>query len=571
MAVNRDSCPTCGARNLRQSTTQPPLSLCMDTIQTLRSTNDAPLEHEKPALFDIIQNSKDILVDLDSRISEAQDILYQLITERTQATANLRDAKSLLHPIRRLPDELLRRLFTTCTPSPEDCVYDTRYWDALDENTEPWTLSQTCQRWRRIALDTSRLWSRIDLDLERYQHISPSSLAIRLGTHIDRSRGHDLALSFVLGSEVPADFSSHPLFPVLLSCVSRWKFFLFSAPYEVLKMLVPCQGLLDALCFLHIDFENRPPPAGGDTDRRVYEMFRAAPRLRCVQVCGLDDPQRVFLLPWSQLTVYDGSDSLEDEQDHQTNHMKVLPHMRNLLSLRMYCDRPSTIPLGPVYLPLLQNLILLEGISALTDSAAQCFSLLSAPALTGLQLLYAHYSPISFPIITNPDTCAITTLELVCRFDSSLDNVTKFCEMLSSMPALRRLAVRAHGCTAQLFLTLKCRSDGDTILPCLTFLDLRTSTFTFTDPTVFVDMVESRRPPSMTGVIPRRFLEGIKLNNAFDMSTSLGQRWQRLCDGGLRVQYGTDNGEYLTGPDAMVDANEQNTYDQWFPGMPLSF
>ncbi len=87
--------------------------------------------------------------------------------------------------------------------------------------------------------------------------------------------------------------------------------------------------------------------------------------------------------------------------------------------------------------------------------------------------------------------------------------------------------------------------------------------FTFTDPTVlFVDMVESRRPPSTTGVIPRRFLEDIKLNNAFDMSTSLGQRWQRLCDGGLRVQYGTDNGECLTGPDMMVDANEKNAYDQ---------
>ncbi|PBK62073.1 hypothetical protein ARMSODRAFT_943408, partial [Armillaria solidipes] len=158
MAVNRDSCPTCGARNLRQSTTRPLHSLCIDTIQTLRSTNNAPLEHEKPILFDIIQNSKDILVDLDSRISEAQDILYQLITERAQAAANLRDAKNLLHPIRRVPDELLRRIFTTCTPSPEDCVYDARYWDALDENTEPWTLSQTCQRWRRIALDTSRLW-----------------------------------------------------------------------------------------------------------------------------------------------------------------------------------------------------------------------------------------------------------------------------------------------------------------------------------------------------------------------------------------------------------------------------
>ncbi|PBK85882.1 hypothetical protein ARMGADRAFT_902575, partial [Armillaria gallica] len=92
------------------------------------------------------------LVDLDSRISEAQDILYQFITECSQAAANLRNAKSLLHPIRRLPDELLRRLFTTCTPSPEDCV------DALDEDAEPWTLSQTCQRWRRIALDTSRPW-----------------------------------------------------------------------------------------------------------------------------------------------------------------------------------------------------------------------------------------------------------------------------------------------------------------------------------------------------------------------------------------------------------------------------
>ncbi|PBK85881.1 hypothetical protein ARMGADRAFT_1036050 [Armillaria gallica] len=240
-------------------------------------------------------------------------------------------------------------------------------------------------------------------------------------------------------------------------------------------MLALCQGLLDALCFLHIDFtENKPPPAGGFT--RCLELLRAS----AVSKSAV----------WT-IHMYDSSESLEDKQNRQTVHMQVLPHMRNLLSLRMYFDRPSTIPLGPVHLPLLQNLTLSEGVSALTGSAAQCFGPLSAPALTGLQLLYAHYSPISFRIITNPDACAITTLELVCRFNSSFDNVTKFCEMLSSLPALRHLAVRAHGCTAELFLTLKCRSDGATILPCLTFLDLRTSTFTLTDPTVFVDMVES--------------------------------------------------------------------------------
>ncbi|PBK85888.1 hypothetical protein ARMGADRAFT_973226, partial [Armillaria gallica] len=117
-------------------------------------------------MFDTIRNSKDILVDLNSRISEAQDILNHLSRECTQAASNLRDAKASLHPIQRLPDEVLKHLFITCTRSPEACVYDSVYGDCLDENAFPWTLSQTCRRWRKITLETSRLWSHIDLNID---------------------------------------------------------------------------------------------------------------------------------------------------------------------------------------------------------------------------------------------------------------------------------------------------------------------------------------------------------------------------------------------------------------------
>ncbi len=563
MLANPDPCPTCGARNLRPSTTQPLRPL---RISALLSTNNAPLQHEKPAIFDTIRNSKDILVDLDSRISEAQDILNHLIRERTQAASNLRDAKTLLHPIRRLPDDVLKHLFITCTRSPEACVYDSIYGDCLDENASPWTLSQTCRRWRNIVLETSRLWSRIDLNFDlEHTSVSRTAVAIRVGLYINRARGHDLALVLKLSDR--EDVPSHPVFSALLSCASQWKFLVVSGPVASLKVLDPCEGFLDALRFIYINIKPKQPPSPAD---KILAMFRFAPHLRYVQLCNADDAERALLLPWSQITLYEGSECLGDE----TNHLKVLPQMSSLQSLRLFCDKPSALPPTPsgrVNLPLLLNLTLSEGVSARAGSLGQCFGMISAPSLSWLQLVYTHRLQISFPKIIESDAYAITTLEIVCRFDSHPDNVVGFFEMLSYLPSISRLTVRAEGCTEEFFSKLTYHSDGNSVIPCLTSLDLHLSSFAFTEPTAFVDMLESRRPPSMCGTTSRRFLEEVKLDKAFEMGRSLIERWHMVCDGGLLVEYGTHNVDLPRGPDEQVKPNGRNLYDGWFPGMPGIF
>lgn len=60
-------------------------------------------------------------------------------------------------PIDNLPDELFGTIFG-------HCVQLSLPTTSMDTKESPWLVSQVCSRWRRIALDTPSLWSKIEIE-----------------------------------------------------------------------------------------------------------------------------------------------------------------------------------------------------------------------------------------------------------------------------------------------------------------------------------------------------------------------------------------------------------------------
>ncbi|KAF9016220.1 hypothetical protein BDZ89DRAFT_1166366, partial [Hymenopellis radicata] len=104
-------CPTCTLLSLHP---KDPLKKRTSRVAELLRQNHPPLDVELADFRLVVDKSPEILQDLDEKIAQARETLDHLIQARTQAELHLADAKSLLHPIRRLPNEIISEIFFHC-------------------------------------------------------------------------------------------------------------------------------------------------------------------------------------------------------------------------------------------------------------------------------------------------------------------------------------------------------------------------------------------------------------------------------------------------------------------------
>ncbi|RDB16888.1 hypothetical protein Hypma_002525 [Hypsizygus marmoreus] len=90
---------------------------------------------------------------LDDEIVRAQAVIDRLHNQHSRLVSQLQDYRTVVAPHRKLPVEMLREIFITCSRDP------LRIPVQLDR--APWTLARVCSKWRRIALSTTALWSNI--------------------------------------------------------------------------------------------------------------------------------------------------------------------------------------------------------------------------------------------------------------------------------------------------------------------------------------------------------------------------------------------------------------------------
>ncbi|KAF9012162.1 hypothetical protein BDZ89DRAFT_919023, partial [Hymenopellis radicata] len=81
-------------------------------------------------------------------------LLENLVSARQHAQSHFEDARSLLHPRRSIPNELLAKIFSHCIVK----VHHVEEPDGLDPRAAPWLLNGVCRRWRNLATNLPQLW-----------------------------------------------------------------------------------------------------------------------------------------------------------------------------------------------------------------------------------------------------------------------------------------------------------------------------------------------------------------------------------------------------------------------------
>ncbi|KAJ7589837.1 hypothetical protein C8J56DRAFT_585009 [Mycena floridula] len=437
-----DYCQVCGSLTATEfdfpmeSPTYDPLPY----IQELLSSNNPPSQLQESQIEATVAEIYESLQGLDARIFDMQRILKELCQERARKTAELRDCKSILHPIRRLPNDILCEIFLSSIKGEQVEDQET----TLDPSLMHWVLPRVCSQWRSVGLSFPRLWStvRVSPDDLDFDTMGPRRTCFILGTQLHRSGSHPLSVAISSDTEIP---KFHPILEILFLTSSRWEELSVLVPTKAHTAFAPLKGSLQALKTLELWVHNQESPP---LQVEAGEMYELAPKLTNFVGSAFLAIKLVF--PFSQITSYN---SITPATCCATLHL--VSRFPNLEVLRVVCfiDNAHDISRGwhehvlpaIVTLPLLRKFVCIRGPTDAHDeweddqhSSDDCLLLsqLSLPALNDLDIV-VHKSTDQLEALLRRSQCPLKTLSLETH-DISADDLIN---MLRAIPTLQSLTL----------------------------------------------------------------------------------------------------------------------------------
>ncbi|KAK0484016.1 hypothetical protein IW261DRAFT_1466253 [Armillaria novae-zelandiae] len=503
-------------------------------VEIMLKSNAPPSRIEEESLLSIVRRGDAVIADLERRIKATQDALDFLVKEKDQAISNVEDAQSLLHSSRKLNEELLRRIFKRCVDSQPTGT------DSLDSRSCPWNLSQVCKEWRRVAMHTPEVWSRISLSFSTVADEADDAMrSFMLGLCLGRALNHPLSLRI----DSARDISKHQLFWMLVPTASRWREVDFDMPYEAFQALSPYKGFLGGLKYLSVSIRGLIPEGSGTID-----AFCMTSQLQELRATGIDQPFKVFDLDGGRILRFEALDGTTDD------HHLALKSMPSIQSLEIQCDKSKTDAMA--ILSNLQNLGITErfSIDHGRGSAAQFMRCAEMPALETLRMSLV---PTAGPVFPAAAPYPITTLDISCRLSRPQD-YQEFVHFLWSLKQLENLIIGADDIPAAFFKTLvysQRGNKGTNVLPRLQRIDLHRSTLEDGDEAMngLLSLISSRRTGSAgrtiatprrakrmsTLAVPCALLHEVCLEAPLvvEHDQVLLNQWKELCEKGLSIVY----------------------------------
>ncbi|PPQ90854.1 hypothetical protein CVT25_007389 [Psilocybe cyanescens] len=439
----------------------------LQDFDDLTRNNDRPSDKALAAVKNLLVGPTKQLEDIDAEMHRLEEAMRELQEKRVKIDNSVRHYKCISAPIRRIPPDILFKIFRHCQPTHRN--------PTMAASEAPMLLTRVCSRWRSIALASPRLWARIHVSFRKessisggipgYPAISSETVSsfLQLRCHalkewLSRSGNCPLSISInypptYTTSMEPLDKSTILLLKTILLFSSRWRTLELNVPTDVyielesmlsdstLLILAQLRVLVRG-CYPGTFIEVEYPPA----------VLLKSPSLKRISISlpysniGLAKYIDVKILPWRNIT-------------HFYNH--ALCTMLDTITLLKCCSRlvhasltltsegdlevQETIPL-----PFLMSLWITEASqsSSVMDSIYQC---INAPDLRWIQHQIDAYSgrdmisndyrgPSVLPLVER--AVGIRILE-IDRFHFSPDTLRRILEVPSATFYLNTLHLNA--------------------------------------------------------------------------------------------------------------------------------
>lgn len=444
-----------------------------------------------------IRNCDKDLADCDSEIRRLQSHIIFLQNQQQ----NLEDYKaclcSLRSPIRRLPNEIILRIFDLACGMNELTSKKLQTMPAL-------AISGVCAHWRDLARSSPDLWSRIRLEMWATPHHLPGLPILNL--YLESSQQSPLVMEFPVPPTGSAALEADQLSvcATLGAYSHRWKS-LYSPGNKVYDALMAPGHthfpLLEELVLPHIIFY----------DETTLNRFQLASKLKFLSLGRIDnwvDLQQHQKFPWAQLTVLDVA-----QCSHKMGPIFERSSKLKELCFRQFTDGAIRLCSPPISAPFVEKLTLFLQQKPTPESerlANVIFASLTCPHLTSLFIEaapnYKHEWPRNVMNgFISRSSFQLTTLSI--KFVPLVDS--DLIDLLYQLPSLLHLVVNDSDVdgpspiTTQLMQRLHAfHRTSDMTIPSTLAESLQSLTLTFSkegpfNDKEFVDMVSSRWFPDI--------------------------------------------------------------------------
>jgi hypothetical protein len=200
-------------------------------------SNNYPIPSEtREEIVSFLEPNTALLEKVDEAVIQLSDLLESLKATQDALADQIQRSRSVLHPLRILPDECLSNILSHCITHLEgqdDKLF--RDTSPLILEAEPWALAGISRRWRDIALNTPNIWSNImiiDTAANR-KYWEPSRLSA-LNLLLTRSATHPLDVIIIN----PYGFSmTDPLLQGVMAHCQRWRRLHLAIPIDKFTFL----------------------------------------------------------------------------------------------------------------------------------------------------------------------------------------------------------------------------------------------------------------------------------------------------------------------------------------------
>ncbi|KAK0505259.1 hypothetical protein EDD18DRAFT_330046 [Armillaria luteobubalina] len=511
------------------------------SFRLLHTNKPLPVfEHDR--LTALIGSGEDHLGNIDKKNAATRHLLHFLSAERDQTVSYLSDAKILVHPVRRVPDDILRENFSRRVPALDAEMTSS----SLDPRQAPWTLTQVCTSWRRVALRTGRLWSTVAVNMQK-----DLSAAFQLNTHLSRAQGHDLSVH-IFGSSpgwerwMAISVEQKLLFQMLCSSAPNWSRLTCILPFQSYELLSTFKGFLGRLEYLHTNIACRRAIDAATT----LDTFSVTPLLRNLIITGAPDTVHAYTASFSPLGTVNVLMLVILSINQNDKHISLLRSFPHVQDISLFCEKSTVALEQPLILPCISDLRLTEqpgyggGIAdMLSRIVSLCITYLS---FTIVDDSTSRPHTLDFPNIRTSDWIKkITDFKLV-DYSGCLrgNNANATIAFLRELPNLRQLIIELADLSLfnSIIVSLVFAfARGDNVASRLAVLLIRTHPALF-DGGSLVTAVASRRDVNAQSTSEKHrscvALMQVALDRPlFTSDPTLASQWQALCNSGLEVTY----------------------------------
>ncbi|KAK0441861.1 hypothetical protein EV421DRAFT_1736502 [Armillaria borealis] len=328
------------------------------TFNNLLRSNDSPSPSEECELRDSISVGESRVIAIDIHVAALKELqqalssqlaligaeLDGLGSERGKVVARIAEHKHLLSPVRRLPPEILLKIFlgTVIFPMPRTQSQRDRYWwDFHPSESALWSIELVCKTWRRVVLDFPELWSSINIYLSDENFSSSNFHYVRrLALQVARTRRHPLSILICAGShQKSASSKSLPpqISTLLFSTQDRIQCSHLYLPPAMFTFVATLQLYLPILRKLTLLSTN------GEEFQKLSHMklFGDTPLLIVLDTIDIQNVVSVLDLPYHQITHYSTYHVFHRSRNPgpATSHiLGVLSKVKNLEECDLRCE-----------------------------------------------------------------------------------------------------------------------------------------------------------------------------------------------------------------------------------------